>query len=164
MPEQREVVKCEWKVCWKWIFPYPCERCRVVTQWCYQFSSVKDQCFAFAEKHCGCEQGHEFCWWDGCFGWFTNWRFGATVCFDSQLEDQGACSGSIPPGDVPGGVLRWLSDDVARGEPAGTPKAQMPEKNGFSPPLEARELCTPCVVARVVIALLALSGLWALLD
>jgi hypothetical protein len=153
VPEQREVVKCEWKVCWKWIFPYPCERCRVATQWCYQFSSVKDQCFAFAEKHCGCEQGHEFCWWDGCFGWFTQWRFGVTACFDNLLDDQGTCgSGSIPPGDVPG-VARWLG------------KAQGIDKNGwFSPPLEVRVFCVPCALARIVIAILALTGLWTLLS
>ncbi len=165
MPQQREVVKCEWKVCWKWIFPYPCKRCRTVTQWCYQFTSVKDQCFVFREKHCGCENGREFCWWDGCFGWFTAWRFGVTVCVDNQLEDKGPCSSSsIPHGEVPGSP-RWIGDGVAIGGQALTASDQGGDQSAeFSPPLEVRETCTTCIVLRTIIVVLALFGLWAVVN
>src|SRR5258706_11338572 len=38
MPEQRQVAETYWSVCWKWIFPYPCRKTRIVTRWCYDFS------------------------------------------------------------------------------------------------------------------------------
>ena len=98
-------------------------------------------------------------------GWFTNWRFGVTACFDNQLDDKGACgSGSIPPGDVPGNV-RWLADDVAIGGQGLSVGSQPNDiKPDFAPPMDVREFCVTCAIAKAVIVILAIFGLWALLT
>ncbi len=50
-----------WTVCWKFIFPYPCQKTRNVTVCTYDFAWLCiTYVFFFIAKFTGCEQTQEF--------------------------------------------------------------------------------------------------------
>ena len=153
--------------------PYPCIKYRVVSKYCYTFTSVKDDCKVFLETHYGCEDGREYKWTDGCFGWFTQYRSGVHVCFDEPLEDLGPCRGgySLPHGDVPQNA-QW-QEGVAVGGFIVAPFYSEQGREGrtrkmgsvktvndqFAPPMHIRKFCAPCLVGRIIIVAAAFFGL-----
>ena len=71
-----------------------------MTKWCYNFSVVHENCYAFFAVLYGCEGGREYKWYSGCFGWFDAYYTNKRLCFSDRLEDRGPCGEgeSIPPG------------------------------------------------------------------
>lgn len=115
------------KTC-KGSLPYPCKKYREVEKYCYDFSSVSQDCKVFFETLYGCCNGREYKWTAACFGWVSSYLSGRTVCFNSPLEDLGPCRDgySIPPGGTiptvttpPGGTTPLVTTP-----PGGTTPAE----------------------------------------
>lgn len=102
MPQEQRITERYWTWCKGWLgIPYPCRKTRTVTKVCYTFSVVHTKCYGVYEVLWGCENGREYRWTGGCFGYFDAYLPGPiTRCFDSYLTDKGSCSegNSIPPG------------------------------------------------------------------
>ena len=88
------------KLC-KGTLPYPCKKYREVEKWCYDFSSIGQNCIVFVELLSGCCGGREYKWKAACLGIVSSIQPGRRICFDSPLEDQGPCTSSssrdLPP-------------------------------------------------------------------
>jgi hypothetical protein len=102
MPIQQTVTVRKWGWCRGWLgIPYPCRKTVTETRWCYSFTLSRRRCFGFAEKNEACENGIEYHYWTGCFGWFS-WVISTVPyqkCFKNRLAEKGDCSivGDIPP-------------------------------------------------------------------
>jgi len=95
--EQRQVTVCERH----WYCAWLCQTCTTKTRWCYDFSSIHTSCRVFFETLHGCEQGKEYKWYAGCFGWFSACLSGRTLCFADRLTNTGACSTSVCSAPIP---------------------------------------------------------------
>ena len=104
MPVQQTVTVRYWTWCGGW-FKYPCRKTKQETQWCYEFGLSRSRCWGFWEQHQACENGIEYHYSSGCFGYF-GWAIRTTPyvkCFKNQLKSKGQCSisGDFPGGGVP---------------------------------------------------------------
>lgn len=109
MPEQRQITETYWSVCWKWIFPYPCRKTRVVTRWCYDFSFVVVSYHGVYTKYWGCEFNIRYEWlrWELTFRFEDFTLYFITKCFENKLAEKGACS----PGPVIAHLRNVLGPD-----------------------------------------------------
>lgn len=108
--EQRQVTVCKRQ----WYCAWLCKKCKTETRWCYDFSSIHTSCRVFVETLHGCEQGREYKWTAGCFGWFTACLGGRTRCFANRLDDRGRCDKSLCTAPIANlDLSRDAADDVA---------------------------------------------------
>lgn len=104
MPEQRQVAETYWSVCWKWIFPYPCRKTRIVTRWCYDFSYLHVSYRYVYTIYQGCELNILYRWrkFELTFRGEDFTLYFYTKCFESLLSAVGQC--------VPAGVIQHLKN------------------------------------------------------
>jgi len=106
MPRQQEIIESYWTVCWKWIIPYPCEKSKTVTKWCYDFSFLNVSYRFFYTNYWGCEGTKLYFWrsWKPTFKIEDFTLYFYTKCFKNLLKEKGPCG----PTDVVvfvGGIL-----------------------------------------------------------
>jgi hypothetical protein len=95
MPTQETVTETYWSWCkkkvWGITVKYPCRKTRTVTNWCYQFKTVKVYHYVFWCIYEGCEAGKLYKWSGGCLGIGTSTVYNINKCFSSPLDEIGTC-------------------------------------------------------------------------